>query len=70
MEKFLELMAEILEVDAADLSEKTDFRNECDFDSLKGFSMICMIEDEYGKTVSVDTFLKCRTIGDLFEQTK
>ena len=70
MEKFLELIAEILEVDPSELSADTDFRKECDFDSLRGFSMICMIEDEYGKTVSVETFLKCRTLGDLFEQTK
>ena len=70
MEKFLDLIAEILEVDTNDISFETDFRKECDFDSLKGFSIICMIEEEYGKIVSVDTFLKCKTIGDLFEQTK
>lgn len=70
MEQFLELIAEILEVEPEEISLGTDFRKECDFDSLKGFSMICMIEEEYGKTVSVETFLKCRTLGDLYEQTK
>ena len=70
MEKFLELIAEILEVEPNEISLETDFRKDCDFDSLRGFSMICMIEDEYGKTVSVETFLKCKTLGDLFEKTK
>lgn len=70
MEKFIELMAEIMEVDAEGLSPETDFREACDFDSLKGFSMICMIEEEYAKTVTVDQFLEARTIGALFEHTK
>ena len=70
MEKFLELMAEIMEVDAEDLSAETDFRDACEFDSLMGFSMICMIEEEYGAVVPVETFRASRTIGDLFACTE
>jgi len=69
MDKFLELMAEILEVNVEDISMDTDFREDIeDWDSMKGFSVICMIEDEYGLVIDVPTFLKCKTIGDLYNK--
>lgn len=70
MEKFIELMAEILEVEPNEISLDTDFREDCDFDSLKGFSMICTLEEEYNKTITVPQFLECKTIGDLFNYTR
>ncbi len=70
MERFLELMAEILEVQPSDISLNTNFREDCDFDSLKGFSMICTLEEEYNKTITVAQFLECKTIGDLFNYVK
>lgn len=70
MEQFLEFMAEILEVESSDISLNTDFREDCDFDSMKGFAMICTIEEEYGKTITVPQFLNCKTLGDLFNYTK
>lgn len=70
MENFIELMAEILEVEPNEISLDTDFREDCDFDSLKGFSMICILEEEYNKTITVPQFLECKTIGDLFNYTK
>lgn len=70
MDNFLELMAEIMEVDADSISAETEFREACDFDSLMGFSMICMIEEEYGAVVAVDQFRASKTIGDLFAFTE
>ena len=70
MEQFLEFMAEILEVEPSEITLNTDFREDCDFDSMKGFSMICTIEEEYGKTITVAQFLNCKTLGDLFNYTK
>lgn len=69
MERFIELIAEVLEVDPSEISMETDFRRECEFDSLKGFSMICMIEDEYDVQVQLEQFLASHTIGDLFRLT-
>jgi acyl carrier protein len=67
MERFLELVAEILEVDPESISMDTDFRNDVDgWDSMKGFSIICMIEDEYQVQIDVPSFLRCRTVGDLY----
>lgn len=67
MQKFIRLMAEILETGEEELSPDTDFRREIeDFSSLIGFSMIITIEEEYGVKISVPEFLKCKTLGDLY----
>lgn len=69
MEKFLELAAEIFEVEPEDITMDTVFREEIeDFCSLMGFSLIVMMEDEYGVKVSVEEFLKCETVGDLYKK--
>lgn len=69
MEKFLELTAEIFEVEPEDITMDTVFREEIeDFCSLMGFSLIVMMEDEYGVKVSVEEFLKCITVGDLYKK--
>ncbi|HAM16453.1 MAG TPA: hypothetical protein DCP91_11495 [Eggerthellaceae bacterium] len=71
MQKFLETMADIFEVDVEDLDMSVPFRDveAYDFDSLKGFAIICAFEEEYGKEVSVDTFLECKTLADLYALT-
>ena len=70
MECFLELVAEILEVEPSEISAETDFRNDVpDWDSLMGFALICMIEDEYNVRIEVPAFLKCKTIMDLYDKT-
>lgn len=69
MEKeFLEDLADILEVEAEEISMETDFRTDVDdFDSLKGYSMLILFEDDYKTKMSVEEFLNCKTIGDLFQ---
>lgn len=68
MNDFMELMAEILEADASDLALSTDFRTDVpDWDSMRGFAILCMLEDEYEVRMEVPEFLECRTIGDLYE---
>jgi len=69
MEQFLELVAEIFEVEPNEISLDTVFRDEIDgFSSMEGFSLIVMMEDEYGVKVSVEEFLECKTIGDLYKK--
>lgn len=69
MEQFLELAAEVFEVEPDEISMDTDFREEIDgFSSMVGFSLIVMMEDEYGVKVSVDEFLQCKTVGDLYRK--
>lgn len=67
MEKFLELMADIFDVDAEDISLDTVFRDEIeDFSSLMGFSIIVTMEEEYHVKISVKEFLACKTLGDIY----
>lgn len=68
MEKFLEMVAEIFEVEPKEISMDTVFRELDNFGSMAGFSLIILMEDEYGVVVSVNEFLKCKTIGDLYRK--
>lgn len=68
MQKFLELVAEIFEVEPDTITMETVYRELEDFSSLVGFSLIVMMEDEYGVKVSVDEFMECETIGDLYQK--
>ena len=69
MEKFIELVAEVFEVEPEDITMDTVFREEIEgFSSLVGFSLIVMMEDEYGVKVPVDEFLECKTVGDLYRK--
>ncbi len=68
MDKFLELVADIFEVEPSDITMETVFRDLDDFSSLVGYSLIIMMEEEYGTRVSVDEFMECNTLGDLYNK--
>ena len=68
MQKFLELVAEIFEVEPEEIAMETVFRDLDDFSSLVGFSLLVMMEDEYDVKVTVDEFMQCNTIGDLYQK--
>lgn len=69
MEKFIELVAEVFEIEPDEIKMETVFREELpDFSSLVGFSLIVMMEDEYGVKVPVEEFLECKTIEDLYKK--
>lgn len=69
MENFIALAAEVFEVEPEDINMDTVFREEIeDFSSLMGFSMIVMMEDEFGVRVPVEEFLECKTVGDLYRK--
>lgn len=63
MEEFISKVAEILEVDVQ--TPDFQFRDIADWDSMKGFSLIVLMEQDYGKEMSVEEFLACNTVGDL-----
>ena len=69
MEKFIELVAEVFEVEPDGITMDTVFREEIEgFSSMIGFSLIVMMEDEYNVRVSVEEFLACKTVGDLYRK--
>lgn len=69
MDKFIELAAEVFEVEPNEITMGTVFREEIEgFSSMVGFALIIMMEDEYGVRIPVDEFLACKTIGDLYKK--
>ena len=63
MEEFAAKIADILEVDS--VTPDFRFRTVDDWNSLKGFSLMVLMEQDYGKEMSVDEFLGCETVNDL-----
>ena len=63
MDEFLQKMAEILEVES--VTPDFRFREIDEWDSMKGFSIIVLMEQDYGREMPVETFLGCETVGDL-----
>ncbi len=66
--EFLSNIAEILEVDVEEINMETDFRKDISYwDSLKGYSLIVMLDDEYETSMEVEEFLKAQTVKDLYQ---
>ena len=63
MNEFLEKIAEILEVES--VKPEFAFRTIEEWDSMKGFSIIVLMEADYGKPMSVEEFMKCEKVSDL-----
>lgn len=63
MNEFLAKVAEVLEVES--VAPDFEFRTIEDWDSMKGFSLIVLLESDYGKEMPVEEFLKCKTVADL-----
>jgi acyl carrier protein len=70
-EDFAQKIAEILEVEAADLSEEAEFRLITPYwSSLMGFGILVMLEEDYGYRMPVDVFLQAKTVGELYTLIK
>ena len=63
MGKFLEDIAETLEVPV--VKPEDDFRAVDGWCSLMGFGLLVLLEQNYGKSLTVDDFLKLATVADL-----
>ncbi len=66
LQNFIEKFADAVEVDTADLSKDTIFRELDEWSSLAGLSIISMFDEEYGKDLSIPDFRNAKTIEDLF----
>ena len=63
--KFIELMADVLELEPEDLNEGSKFKELVDFDSLCVLSTVAIFSDEYGKTITSEDINGCETLADL-----
>lgn len=70
-ERLIENVADILEVEPDELTLDTEFKVEkFDWDSLKGYAILVMLEEEFDKKVTVDDFIAAKTINDLLNFCK
>jgi len=63
-QEFREGLAEILEVDASEITSETVL-GEGNWDSLAVVSTIALIDEVYDETVGAEQLSDCKTVGDL-----
>lgn len=70
MEKFLEFVAEIFEVDMNDISMETEYKKFEKWDSLMMMNLVMEVEAEYGVMIPMEKFGDIKTLQDLYNFTK
>ena len=64
IQKAREHLAAELDVDAAEISEATRFKEDLDADSLDLYELVMELEDTYGIRVSEEEASRIATVGD------
>ena len=70
LEKIKEMVAEQLNVDAADITEETSFKEDFGADSLDLFELVSNLEDEYEIEIPSEELEKITTVGAVVEFLK
>ena len=65
-EIFLQRVADVLEKEEGSVHEGDVFRDYPEWDSLSALAVTAMIIEEYGITISSDSFRKAKTVDELF----
>jgi len=68
-EKFLEFVADIMEVEVDEISMETEYKVFDKWDSLMMMNLIMEVEDEYEVSIPLELEEKIKTLKDLFELT-
>jgi len=67
-EKFINLFCETLEIEDAQVTSETIFRDLEQWDSLAYLSVIAMIDEEFDIQIEGAEFKELKTIGDLINE--
>lgn len=70
LEKIKEMIAEQLNVDAADITEETSFKEDLGADSLDLFELVSNLEDEYEIEIPSEELEKITTVSALMSYLK
>lgn len=65
--EFLERLSDVLETS---VTFETRFREVANWSSLMGFGVLVTLENDFGRRMSVDEFLTCQTVGDLWKSVR
>ena len=60
-------LSEELEIDEAEVTESTRFKEDLDADSLDLYELVMELEDRYGISVSEEQAARIKTVGDAVE---
>lgn len=69
MERFINFVANILEVDVSEISLYTEYGEFDAWDSLKMMRLIMEIEEEYGCIIPIENTARIKTLNDLYKYT-
>ena len=65
LEKIIEMTAEALGADAANMTAETSFKADLGADSLDLFELVMALEEEYGVEIPTEDLENINTIGDV-----
>ena len=66
-EKKLELLADVFECEVDDISADTELTELENWDSMTKLSLIVMMDDECGKTLTSNEIKNFKTVGDIMD---
>lgn len=65
--EFLDRLSDVLETP---VTRATRFRDVANWSSLMGFGILVTLENDFGRRMSVDEFLTCQTVDDLWKSVQ
>lgn len=65
--EFLDRLSDVLETP---VTQATRFRDVANWSSLMGFGILVTLENDFGRRMSVDEFLTCHTVDDLWKSVQ
>ena len=66
-DKFLEFVAEIMEVDTSEIGMDTVYKEFKPWDSLMMLTLVMELEEEYGVSIPVEKLNGVKQLKDLFD---
>ena len=70
LEKMKEMVADQLNVDAAEITAETSFKNDLGADSLDLFELVMALEEEYNVEIPSEDLEKLTTVGAVMDYLK
>lgn len=67
--KFLEFVADVMEIEADEISMETEYKVFEKWDSLMMMNLLMEVEDEYEVSIPLESAGKIKTLKDLFDLT-
>ena len=70
LEKMTEMVADQLNVDAAEITAETSFKDDLGADSLDLFELVMALEEEYNVEIPSEDLEKLTTVGAVMDYLK